>query len=332
MFSQLNWAVTDALNLTFGIRYGEDEAVGGSFSQVAEGNNISGGSLNQSNYNEQGLEINETSVSPKFAVNYELLSGINIYANAAKGFKAGGLDPAPLNDDALTFKGEEAITYELGMKSRLAGGSLTLNLAVFDTKVDNLQIRTFNGVTLTTSNAPKSSSQGAELDFFWLPPLLGSSIAGSIGYLEARYDEFPDGPPIFSSGNDEGQDLAGKPLPYAPRWNASLSPKYEWELFNGAITANVRLNVSYTDGRFLDSDIDPNTFQPEVTRIDLGFGINSADRRWKLNFQARNVNETQDSILILDQPLLPGNYTQTPLADQTTYQVDLRYNFGAEAS
>ena len=325
IFSQMNWLLTEDLTMTLGLRYGEDESEGSSFSQVAAGNSISAGSLNQENYIANGMERKETNVSPKIAFNYRIMPGLNVYANAAKGFKAGGFDPAPLNDNSLEYKAESATTYEVGLKSRLLGGSLTLNIAAFESEVDNLQIRTFSGVTLTTFNSPESVSKGAEMDFFWLPPIDGLSIAGSIGYLDAQYEHFPEGPPLFTPDQAETQDLSGKPLPYAAKWTASLSPRYEWALFDSDVLASVRMNVSYSDDRYLDSDIDPNTLQPEVTRIDLGFGLRSEEAGWSANLQVRNFTKEKDSLLILDQPLIPGNYTQTPLPDQTTYQLDLRY-------
>ncbi|MFT5576081.1 MAG: iron complex outermembrane receptor protein, partial [Bermanella sp.] len=231
LFSQLNWSITERLNLTLGLRYGEDESTGVSYSAVAEGNSFSAGSLQQETYIAPDLQRKESNVSPKVALNYELLSDVNTYVTAVKGFKAGGFDFAPLNPNSLEYAAESAVTYEVGLKSRLLQGSLVLNMAVFDSQVEDLQIRTFNGVTLVTDNAPESESRGAELDFFWLPPLDGVSIAGSVGYLDAIYKEFSDGPPIFTSGQDSGQDLAGKPLPYASQWNATLSPRYEFALF-----------------------------------------------------------------------------------------------------
>ncbi|CAA0106460.1 Pesticin receptor [Zhongshania aliphaticivorans] len=328
IFSQFNWILTDRLTATAGIRYGQDESEGSSYSQVAEGLSISGGSLNQSDFDAPNLSSKESNVSPKLAFNYEVLPDINIYVNAAKGFKAGGFDPAPLNDDNLTYKGEETLTYEAGMKSRLLGGSLTLNMAVFDSEVKNLQIRTFSGVTLTTFNAPESSSRGAEMDFFWLPPIDGVSLAGSLAYLDAKYDSFTEGPPLFTSEQNQTQDLSGRPLPYAPRWSGSLSPRWEFPVFGSAnILGSIRMNISYTDERYLDSDIDPNTLQDAVTRTDVGLGLRSEVSGWSVNFQARNVTQEQDAVLILDQPLIPGNYTKTPHPDQTTYQLDFRVGF-----
>ncbi len=329
LFSQMNWGLTERLNLTLGLRYGEDESSGSSFSAVAEGNSLSAGSLQQESFVANDLQRRETNVSPKIALNFEVLPEVNLYANAVKGFKAGGFDFAPLNPNSLEYAAESAVTYEVGMKSRLLSGSLVLNMAAFDASVEDLQIRTFNGVTLVTDNAPESVSRGAEMDFFWLPPLQGLSLAGSIGYLDASYEEFPDGPPIFTSGQDDGQDLAGKPLPYASRWNATLSPRYEFAFLGiDSLRASVRLNISYNDGRYLDSDIDPNTWQPGTTRVDAGLGLRSETQGWSLALHAKNLTEEEDSLIILDQPLLPGNYTKTPYPNFTTYQLSLRWDLG----
>ncbi len=329
LFSQLNWGLTERLNLTLGLRYGEDESTGASFSAVAEGNSLSAGSLQQESFSNADLERKETNVSPKVAINYEVVPGINLYANAVKGFKAGGFDFAPLNPNNLEYAAESAVTYEVGFKSRLLQGSLVLNAAIFDSEVEDLQIRTFNGVTLVTDNAPESVSRGAELDFFWLPPLQGLSLSGSVGYLDATYENFPDGPPVFTSGQDDGQDLAGKPLPYASQWNATLSPRYEFGLFGiDELRASVRLNISYDNGRYLDSDIDPNTWQPGVTRVDAGLGLRSDTQGWSVSLHAKNLTQEKDALLILDQPLLPGNYTMTPYPNHTTYLLSVRWDIG----
>lgn len=93
------------------------------------------------------------------------------------------------------------------------------------------------------------------------------------------------------------------------------------------LLGSVRLNISYSGERYQDSDIDPNTLQDEITRIDGGIGLRSETGNWSVNLQARNITKEQDSILILDQPLIPGNYTKTPYPDQTTYQLDVKLGF-----
>jgi hypothetical protein len=107
-----------------------------------------------------------------------------------------------------------------------------------------------------------------------------------------------------------------------------LSPRWEIPLFGSDhLLGSIRMNISYTGERYQDSDIDPNTLQDEITRIDAGLGLRSERDQWSVNFQARNLSREQDSVLILDQPLIPGNYTKAPLPDQTTYQMDVRFSF-----
>ncbi len=64
------------------------------------------------------------------------------YGLAAKGFKAGGFNEAENSGDISNFEfdNEESTTFEFGVKSSLANGAPRLDVAVFHTQFDDLQI------------------------------------------------------------------------------------------------------------------------------------------------------------------------------------------------
>ena len=50
--------------------------------------------------------------------------------------------------------------------------------------------------------------------------------------------------------------------------------------------------------------------------------------RWALTFAGKNLSGAKERLLIIDQPLLKGNYVAFPLVDEPTFTVNFRWNFG----
>ncbi|MGH7805118.1 MAG: TonB-dependent receptor domain-containing protein, partial [Candidatus Binatia bacterium] len=193
--------------------------------------------------------------------------------------------------------------------------------------LENLQVRNFTGVTFTTANADRASSRGFELDLQWLPPLDGLTVGGSLGFIDAEFDRFPNGTAIAGSGEDE-QDLSGRELPYTPELSASFFPSFvfpvmpRWDL--GGV---IGVDLLYRGGRFLDNDLDPATYQDATTRVNARLGLLGGER-WRVVFNAKNLTGEKERLLVIDQPLLDGNYVAFPLVDEPTFTVDFRLSFG----
>ena len=208
---------------------------------------------------------------------------------------------------------------------------MMVNATAFWMQLETLQVRNFTGVTFTTDNADEATSRGFELDFQWLPPLDGLTIGGSVGYIDAEFDRFPNGTAIAGSGAD-AQDLSGRELPYTPDLSASLFPAMMFPVLpSWGIGGVFGVDFLYRGGRFLDNDLDPNTFQEATYRVNarlglLGGGGDYGD--WRIVFNAQNLTSEKERLLVIDQPLLDGNYVAFPLVDEPTFSVDLVWRFG----
>ncbi|MGH7823059.1 MAG: TonB-dependent receptor, partial [Candidatus Binatia bacterium] len=325
-FLQGTWHVRERWDFTLGARLGFDEQRASIFSRH-DGIGIGSALADQEDFAVR-LDLEEIDFSPKVALAYHWADEITTFATAARGFKAGGFDNAPLNDDHLKYEAETGTSFEIGLKSRLLDGALMLNATAFYALLEDLQIRNFTGVTFTTDNADRASSKGFELDFQWLPPLESLDVAGSLGLLDAEFDRFPNGTPIAGSDEDT-QDLSGRPLPYTPDLSASLRPSIALPLVRAlGLGASFGVDFLFRSGRFLDSDIDPNTFQDATAKLNVRLGVLPESRRWSLTFHGRNLTGVKERLLIIDQPLLNGNYIAFPLVDEPTFMVDFRYSFG----
>jgi len=116
-------------------------------------------------------------IAPRVTASYKLTDNTRLNAQIAKGFRLGGInDPlnAPLCTpaDLETFGGHDAWkdetlwNYEVGSKSTVMGGRGSVNVAVFNADIEDLQATVTAGScsSRVIFNVPKARSSGAELE------------------------------------------------------------------------------------------------------------------------------------------------------------------------
>jgi iron complex outermembrane receptor protein len=165
------------------------------------------------------------------------------YVTASRGFKSGGTQTSNNINLSNQFEPEILWNYEAGLKLDLFDRRLRLDGTVFYMDWKDVQqlirfqyldeegnIRAVSGI----ANAAKATSYGVELsaDAAVTERL---RLSGQVGYLRAKYDEYPaaliDGLVL---------DLSGKPLVDAPRWTMGAQAQYTaplTETFEGFVRA-----------------------------------------------------------------------------------------------
>jgi len=86
------------------------------------------------------------------------------------------------------------------------------------TDLKNLQVSTFQGTEPVVVNAAAARSRGIENDVLWLLPVRGLSFFSSVGFADARYSSYPDGPvpgDYVQPRNAVGNQHCGPPDPNA---------------------------------------------------------------------------------------------------------------------
>ena len=326
-FFQTIWHASKRWDVTLGGRLTFDAHEAHIISRRLVGLGVTSALIRQ-RFFDRHLEFEETDFSPKLALSHFWSDEVTFFAAATRGFKPGGVDKLALNDDHLRYEAERAVSLEAGVKSRLLGGAMTLNATGFWSRFEDLQVKSFTGITLTSTNADRATSRGFELDWQWLPPLDGLTIVGGLGLAVAEFDRYRDATPTLASREDT-QDLSGRTLPYAPELSASLYPSYAFPLIpSWGVGALVGADFLYRSGAFLDTDLDPQTYQDATARLNLRFALFDAEGRWRLVLNAKNVSGVRERLLVFDQPLLDGNYVAFPLHDEPTFTIDLGWSFG----
>lgn len=344
LFTQTTWHLNDQLSMVLGLRYGRERGQGAQSSQcTAEAGSCFGGPIfaGQRNFSTRGSR-SESDFSPKIALSYDINDAITVFANITRGFKSGGFSGPLLSPRNLQYGPETARSIEAGVKSRLLDGSLVLNATVYQVAFDNMQVQVFDGVNISTLNAASATSRGLELDFQWLPSLEFLTLAGSVGFSDVAYDDFPCGPaqagdtdtsaqcnPRNERDAPATQDLSGRETPFSPKVSASLTPSVKFPLLPGlGIGALFGNDILHQGEQFLDTDLDPQTRQDATTKINARFGIKPMEGPWAIIANAKNLTGEKERVLVLDQPQMRGNYVSISLPDEPLYSVDLRYTFG----
>jgi iron complex outermembrane receptor protein len=348
LFGEVNYALTDAVDLTAGLRW---------FNFDEERTLNFDGIFAAPTFNEKG-ETDSDGFTPRVMVQWTLNDDLHLNAQVSKGFRLGGIND-PLNaplcspEDLDTFGGfdqfddEELWNYEVGAKSRFADGRVQFNAAVFYADIDNLQA-TLDAGTCSSRivyNVPEAHSQGIELELF-ARPADGWDFGISASWIEAELDSTvtstdANGVTSVVAGIQEGNRL-----PTVPEFQMAANATYSWLLttdWEGFVTgAYQHIGDRYT--QIVDQSpgfgtvtlitgvgeptIDTFTFNPKLPAYDLAnLRVGARNDRYEIALFVNNLTD-EEARLSLDRErggrARVGFQTNQP----RTWGVQVRADFG----
>jgi iron complex outermembrane receptor protein len=351
LFAEATWEINDAFDLTAGVRYYDfDEARVQSFDGI---------------FADAGTTVGNTTAdgfAPRVIFDYALNDDYSLNAQVSKGFRLGGIND-PLNiplctpQDLVTFGGndswddEELWNYEVGLKSVIAGGRGTFNIAAFYQDISDLQATVTAGScsSRVVFNVPEAHSTGVELElaiqqtdrFDW---------ALTASYISAELDS------TITSTDSEGNATVvggikdGNRLATVPEWQGAIAATYTWPTmvdWEGYTTALVQyvgdrytqlgdqalgfgvvnLNAYGESGIGMPFTQNFYTFDPLLdSYTTANWRIGVRNEAWDLSFYINNLTD-EDAELALDQErgtqARVGYLTNQP----RTYGIMARYSF-----
>jgi len=306
LFGQITTEILTNLHAIVGLRVGQEKKDAFLTSTAPDGAIFIPAVIGQSNH-QSSLSRSESELSPKLGLRYDFGQRASAYALWARGFKSGGFNGLPLNDENLEFEPERADSYEIGYKARLLNNTLHTNIAFFQTDFEDLQVSSFTGSAFSVLNAAAARTRGFEADLRWLPPIRAFELDASVGYTDAYYTSYPNAPaPAFS--DESTQDLTGKTLQNAPKWSFSVLPKLLLPGFSPSWGFMVNLEANYISERFLDVDLDPATLQDDSITYNARLSIGAVDRSWGVTVSLQNITDERVLSQVTDMPVATGNY------------------------
>ncbi len=245
----------------------------------------------------------------RVAFDYKVTPLVLTYASISTGFKSGGFNGGFLaNDvsDALAqlkpIRPEYITAYEVGVKSDLLQNAVRLNVAGFyynyrDEQTFNLiQAPSGGGLALpltVLTNAPTATIKGAELELD-ATPLSNLTTSVSASYVDAQLGAFES-----SAGSGPPQDLTGKALPNAPRWNVILQGDYTYPLPQGD-ALDLTGTASYRSHQFFESNNSPLAAQNGYWLLDARLAYQTRNKHWELAVIGKNLTSTRYNNFVND--------------------------------
>lgn len=279
--------------------------------------------------------LNEDNVSWRAGVDWKPQPGLLLYANVAKGYKAGSFPAVSATTFTafLPVKQESVMSYEAGVKASLFDRRINLSAAGYYYDYSDKQIRSKRlaapfGILDVLQNIPKSEVKGFEIEASGSPiPGLTTSVA--FNYTDAKIKRFTG---INAAGVVATFD--GTRVPFTPKYQASFTADYRTSLtsaidgFVGGVVSYRSSTVAIIGGDFPTPTITAsavgNPFTIDgYTLVDLRAGIASSDDRWRVSVYGKNVfNKYYWSNVVAAFDTI-GRYAGNP----ATYGVTFSYKY-----
>ena len=194
-FVSADWAITDRLTFTLGGRYTKEEKdFSGDDGSI--GYNPAAGEARPTGHATWEKSAKWSEFTPSGSLRFNLTEDLMLWASYAEGFKSGGFfgRQANFQNIDVTFEPESVDNIELGFKSSLLGGRMTLNAAYFQSDYENKQEsvlvpRGLADVATIVRNAATEEIKGVEIDLSF-QVTENWFVRANYGYLDASYDEF----------------------------------------------------------------------------------------------------------------------------------------------
>jgi iron complex outermembrane receptor protein len=323
-FGEATLAVSDAVSVTGGLRYYDfDEDRTQRFDGLFADPSDSAASTDANGF------------APRLILSYKASDAVNLNAQVSRGFRLGGIND-PLNvplcspSDLVTFGGQEswkdetAWNYEVGAKSRVMSGRGTVNVALYNMDIDDLQATVTAGScsSRVIFNVPKARSTGLEVEFAAAPTRhFDFSVSGNFNDSElgsTLTSTSPTGDVSIVSGIAKGNRL-----PTVPKMQIAASATYQTEVM-GSSLGYVTGTYQHIGSRFTQIGDQaagfgtvnllalPNTiggpltrntfaFDPELPSYDIAhLRVGVIRGRWDVSAYVNNLTDER-ALLAIDQ-------------------------------
>lgn len=315
LFFNTDYALSDKMTLEVGGRYISED-------KRAVHNQVDGTGL----FGNVAFDIDRTDddFAPTVSLSYDFNNDNTGYLRYSEGFKSAGFNTDIISAAANQQVDPETVTsYEAGYKMSAAGGRFRANAAVFYSDYKDLQVATITSAAVSLENAAAADIYGAELDFV---AAIGDyfDVNGSIGLLDASYDDFEGCPAGGAIAVTPQTNCAGNALNLAPDLNMALGGQLTYPMGNGFGDFIARADWNYRSEVFFEPQNEDRLSGEGRHLLNLRAGISTDS--WDFIGWANNVTDETYVNFADDRSAIFVNTTQAFGAPRT-YGVTLRYKY-----
>ena len=317
VFGQADYALTDQLTVTGGLRWTRDEKdwdldIDYFFAPVPSGNIVDA--------------ITENSWTPKLGLDYAVETSGNIdsmllYTSAAKGFKAGGFNGINIFNTQVAesnYSAETNWTYEVGVKTEMFGNRFRLNANYFHNRISdmtlNAQVLVNGNLTFPVQNAGSATIQGIEIEANAVL-FEGFTAFTTVTLLDG---EFRDLDPTSAPANSLTAFGVNAQTPQTADYAFAVGFDYthDFELGGNAAAFKLGADIYYTDD-FITSATN-EVLSSAYDRINA-YAELEYNEQWAARFSVTNLED--DELFATGSRGLGGFIARPP----QTYKFTLKY-------
>ena len=273
-YAQADYEIIDRLKLTAGLRYTIAKYKFAGFGA---------GPVLATEGQTDNLSTTSKTLTPKFGISFQADHNNLFYASASKGVRGPGVsspvgsnctgDAAAIGIDpfaTLKVDPDSIWSYEVGSKSRFAGGKVALDASAYRIEWKNVQtlFQLPTCAIQTALNLGNARINGFDISLS-VKPLKGLTLGGTVAYIDARYTTT-----ILGS---DGQPLrhSGEPFPLVAPWSVQLNGEYVHDLGDAELYGRADYSASSRITRPVEVSaiVDPELPRPPSTsQLDLRVG------------------------------------------------------------
>ena len=312
LYAQATYLVSEKVDITAGLRYDyqhSNEDVLGEYQPDSSPTPIFQTQADTS------AGASYAAFSPKLSIAVHPAQNTNFYASYTRGYRTGGLTQLsadPTQPPLYAYKPEFSNNFELGSKNTFLKNSLRVNLSLFYTSVNDVQVPTLvlPAAITVTKNAGRLNSKGIEIESA-ATMLKGWEANWNFGYNNARFTQ------LKLSQNGSIVDLDGKHQIFTPDVTSMVAIQYN-VFVNKAHSAKlfVRGEWEYLGTTYFD--FNNSIRQSPYSLFNSGIGV--LLKHVELRFWGRNLLNKKYIAYAYD-------FGATHLGDPRTYGATARVMF-----
>ena len=317
VFGQSTWNITDAWQVTGGLRWTDEKKDADLFTGISS--TAMSASIPPAYFSflttvstpiDHSFTRSTDNVNWLVNTRYDILDDTMLYASVATGSKSGGFNTVNGTPEEREFDDEDTISYEAGVKSTLLESRLRVNAALFSTEIEDYQFQQQlpTGIGSIVSNQAEVETQGLDLEIQALP-LQNLTLGANLLYMD-KYE--------ITAGPQKGDNL-----PFTAEYSYTLSATLVFPLYDGGIY--LRTDYSYMDDHAINvgADLRDDQFDDrEYLSAKLGW----RNDNWNVSVWGRNL--TDDTYVSFAAATFPVTSTNAFwLAPPRTWGATVRYDF-----
>lgn len=336
-FLQLTFNLTDTLRLNVGGRYSTEEKEGSrsldfennrTGERIAEGEVDSVVAINFSaeRHNLEG-DRKESNFAPSVNLQWDVSDWAMTYVTWSKGFKSGGFDarsnaspaanaPDPGNPvdstiliGSFEYDEEQSQSIEFGAKTTLLDGAAELNLALFYTEFDDLQISIFDGTLgFNVGNAGAAETMGLELDGR-LALTEKLMMTGALAFLDFEFTDFENGQcnhvQVRNGEDPDGDglcDFTGETNQYVADYSGNIGLVYTTPIAD-SLEFRGGVDIVFTGDYNPTQNLDPTQERDAYAQINGRLALSDFEDGWELALVGKNLTDEEIVNYANDTPL-----------------------------